>query len=82
MPQTIDCLQGILTIVPLQLLSYHLAVAKGCSAWTFLGLAQCFQMADNITPSPQTSTFLATWQNREYDTPTPRTSTPAYSQHH
>lgn len=32
-PQTIDCLQGILTIVPLQLLSYHLAVAKGCSAF-------------------------------------------------
>ncbi|GAA5956430.1 hypothetical protein JCM8115_001719 [Rhodotorula mucilaginosa] len=30
-PQTIDCLQGILTIVPLQLLSYHLAVAKGCN---------------------------------------------------
>lgn len=33
-PQTIDCLQGILTIVPLQLLSYHLAVAKGCSAFS------------------------------------------------
>ncbi|CAG8643885.1 4760_t:CDS:1, partial [Scutellospora calospora] len=25
-PQTVDCLQGILTIIPLQLLSYHLAV--------------------------------------------------------
>jgi len=28
-PQTVDCLQGILTIIPLQLLSYHLAVFHG-----------------------------------------------------
>jgi len=28
-PQTVDCLQGILNIIPLQLLSYHLAVMKG-----------------------------------------------------
>ncbi|CAG8716213.1 19762_t:CDS:2, partial [Gigaspora rosea] len=28
-PQTVDCLQGILTIIPLQLLSYHLAVLRG-----------------------------------------------------
>jgi glucosamine--fructose-6-phosphate aminotransferase (isomerizing) len=28
-PQTVDCLQGILTIIPLQLLSYHLAVIGG-----------------------------------------------------
>ncbi|KAI8852695.1 hypothetical protein BC829DRAFT_440553 [Chytridium lagenaria] len=28
-PATIDCLQGIITIVPLQLLSYHLAVLHG-----------------------------------------------------
>ena len=25
-PETVDCLQGILTVIPLQLLSYHLAV--------------------------------------------------------
>ncbi|CAG8757603.1 12674_t:CDS:2, partial [Cetraspora pellucida] len=28
-PQTVDCLQGLLTIIPLQLLSYHLAVLNG-----------------------------------------------------
>ncbi|KAH9411093.1 SIS domain-containing protein [Ordospora pajunii] len=28
-PKTVDCLQGVLAIIPLQLLSYHLAVAKG-----------------------------------------------------
>jgi len=28
-PRTIDCLQGILNIVPLQLLSYHLAILNG-----------------------------------------------------
>ena len=26
-PNTVDCLQGLLTVVPLQLLSYHLATA-------------------------------------------------------
>lgn len=28
-PRTIDCLQGLLNIIPLQLLSYHMAVEKG-----------------------------------------------------
>jgi len=28
-PTTVDCLQGILNIIPLQLLSYHLAIMKG-----------------------------------------------------
>ncbi|CAD6568415.1 MAG: glutamine--fructose-6-phosphate transaminase (isomerizing) [Cyphobasidiales sp. Tagirdzhanova-0007] len=28
-PRTVDCLQGLLNIVPLQLLSYHIAVARG-----------------------------------------------------
>jgi len=30
-PQTVDCLQGLLTVIPLQLLSYHVAVLKGCN---------------------------------------------------
>jgi glucosamine--fructose-6-phosphate aminotransferase (isomerizing) len=29
-PKTVDCLQGLLNIVPLQILSYHLAVRNGC----------------------------------------------------
>jgi len=28
-PQTVDCLQGLVNIIPLQLLSYHLAINKG-----------------------------------------------------
>lgn len=28
-PQTVDCLQGILTVIPLQLLSFHIAVLRG-----------------------------------------------------
>lgn len=30
-PHTVDCLQGILTVIPLQLLSYHMAVLRGCN---------------------------------------------------
>ncbi|KAK7073355.1 Glucosamine--fructose-6-phosphate aminotransferase 1, partial [Halocaridina rubra] len=30
-PKTVDCLQGILTVIPLQLISYHVAVLKGCN---------------------------------------------------
>lgn len=28
-PKTVDCLQGLLNVIPLQLLSYHLAVQNG-----------------------------------------------------
>jgi glucosamine--fructose-6-phosphate aminotransferase (isomerizing) len=28
-PQVVDCLQGLVNIIPLQLLSYHLAVMRG-----------------------------------------------------
>ncbi|XP_014244605.1 glutamine--fructose-6-phosphate aminotransferase [isomerizing] 2-like isoform X3 [Cimex lectularius] len=30
-PHTVDCLQGILTVIPMQLLSFHLAVLRGCN---------------------------------------------------
>lgn len=30
-PHTVDCLQGILTVIPMQLLSYHIAVLKDCN---------------------------------------------------
>jgi glucosamine--fructose-6-phosphate aminotransferase (isomerizing) len=29
-PDTIDCLQPLLTVAPLQLLAYHIAIARGC----------------------------------------------------
>ena len=28
-PKTVDCLQGILSVIPLQLLSFHIAVLRG-----------------------------------------------------
>jgi len=30
-PKSVDALQGVLTVIPLQLLSYHLAVLRGCN---------------------------------------------------
>ncbi|XP_031358368.1 glutamine--fructose-6-phosphate aminotransferase [isomerizing] 2-like isoform X2 [Photinus pyralis] len=30
-PRTVDCLQGILTVIPMQLLSFHIAVLRGCN---------------------------------------------------
>jgi glucosamine--fructose-6-phosphate aminotransferase (isomerizing) len=30
-PNTIECLQPLLSVVPLQLLAYHAAVARGCN---------------------------------------------------
>jgi len=30
-PTTVDCLQGLLTVIPLQMLSYHVAVLRGCN---------------------------------------------------
>ena len=29
-PETEECLSPLLTVIPLQLLAYHIAVAKGC----------------------------------------------------
>jgi glucosamine--fructose-6-phosphate aminotransferase (isomerizing) len=30
-PHTMECLQPLLTVVPLQLMAYHAAVARGCN---------------------------------------------------
>lgn len=30
-PKTVDCLQGVLTVIPMQLLSYHIAVLRECN---------------------------------------------------
>ena len=30
-PKTVDCLQGVLSVIPLQLLSFHIAVLRGCN---------------------------------------------------
>ncbi|OON20707.1 glutamine-fructose-6-phosphate transaminase [Opisthorchis viverrini] len=50
LPSTVDCLQGILAVIPLQLLAFHIAVRRGldvslrvCAAGTFVfdWFAQC-----------------------------------------
>ncbi|GFS75438.1 glutamine--fructose-6-phosphate aminotransferase 2 [Nephila pilipes] len=40
-PHTVDCLQGILTVIPLQLLSYHIAVLRECNVDCPRNLAKC-----------------------------------------
>lgn len=30
-PKTVDCLQGVLTVIPMQLLAYHIAVLRDCN---------------------------------------------------
>ncbi|OXB50793.1 hypothetical protein ASZ78_006671, partial [Callipepla squamata] len=35
LPHTVDCLQGILSVIPLQLLSFHLAVLRGYDVSAF-----------------------------------------------
>lgn len=34
-PRTVDCVQGVLTVIPLQLLSYHIAELNGRNVRTF-----------------------------------------------
>lgn len=38
-PHCVDCLQGILSVIPLQLLSFHLAVLRGFDVSTALSLS-------------------------------------------
>ncbi|UYV83570.1 GFPT1 [Cordylochernes scorpioides] len=35
-PHTVDCLQGVLTVIPLQLLSFHIAVLRKCNVSTLM----------------------------------------------
>ncbi|GIY90627.1 glutamine--fructose-6-phosphate aminotransferase 2 [Caerostris extrusa] len=39
-PHTVDCLQGILTVIPMQLLSFHIAVLRECNVDCPRNLAQ------------------------------------------
>ncbi|XP_069673613.1 glutamine--fructose-6-phosphate aminotransferase [isomerizing] 2-like isoform X4 [Periplaneta americana] len=42
-PHAVDCLQGILTVIPMQLLSYHIAVLRGCNVDCPRNLAKQYQ---------------------------------------
>jgi len=35
-PEQVDCLQGILTVIPLQLLSLHIAELRNCDVSAYL----------------------------------------------
>jgi len=37
-PEQVDCLQGILTVIPLQLLSLHIAELRNCDVSTYIGV--------------------------------------------
>ena len=41
-PKTVDCLQGILSVIPLQLLSFHIAVLRGYDVNLFLNYNYSF----------------------------------------
>ena len=43
-PKTVDCLSGILTVIPLQLMSFHLAVERGCNVSGFQLLSKTFMV--------------------------------------
>ena len=40
-PSTVDCLSGILTVIPLQLMSYHLAVMRGLNVSSECSIGTC-----------------------------------------
>lgn len=40
LPQIVDCLQGILSVIPLQLMSFHLAVLRGYDVSSRFSYAQ------------------------------------------
>lgn len=46
LPPTVDCLQGVLSVIPLQLLSFHLAVLRGYD----VSLETVPKSAKGITP--------------------------------
>ena len=52
-PQTVDCIQGILTVIPLQLLSFHIAVLRGydVSLKLFSHLLHHFRLSSLVSNS-------------------------------
>jgi glucosamine 6-phosphate synthetase-like amidotransferase/phosphosugar isomerase protein len=52
-PHAVDCLQGILTVIPMQLLSFHIAVLRGydVSCTTLLLVCTNFLLAPWIRDS-------------------------------
>lgn len=68
-PQTVDCLQGILTIIPMQLMSYHLAIMRGHNVRPHsLASCSCFALTFFFLFLPTSSsarlTNPATWPSQ------------------
>ena len=57
-PSTVDCLSGILTVIPLQLMSFHLAVMRGLNVSFF----KVFWSLNNLVNFRSIS--HETWQSR------------------
>ncbi|HIE97012.1 MAG TPA: SIS domain-containing protein [Planctomycetes bacterium] len=51
-PSTIDCLQPILNVIPLQLLTYHIAVLRGCDVDRPRNLAKSVTVEWQKLPNP------------------------------
>lgn len=45
-PHSVDCLQGILSVIPLQLLAFHLAVLRGYDVSTILPVLSIYSPKD------------------------------------
>lgn len=43
-PHTVDCLQGVLTVIPMQLLSFHIAVLRGYDVRNCAWVSFCFHL--------------------------------------
>ena len=57
-PSTVDCLSGILTVIPLQLMSFHLAVMRGLNVSFFLKFLTLNNLVNFRSISHET------WQSR------------------
>ena len=57
-PSTVDCLSGILTVIPLQLMSFHLAVMRGLNVSFFISLFKFNNFVNFRSISHET------WQSR------------------
>ena len=57
-PSTVDCLSGILTVIPLQLMSFHLAVMRGLNVSFFISLFKLNNLVNFRSISHET------WQSR------------------
>ena len=47
-PKTVDCLQGILSVIPLQLLSFHIAVLRGYDVSIHFFVVSLFFVSTNF----------------------------------